>query len=93
MPRHYSAALPIAYVMVRLLILLNWLLGAAILILLFLIPNREWIMSAFHIALAMLSAGSPHMGAQVQVRTPDGTRSATIVERPFHDPKKTIAVA
>ena len=50
MPRHYSAALPIAYVMVRLLILLNWLLGAAILILLFLIPNREWIMSAFHIA-------------------------------------------
>lgn len=46
-----------------------------------------------NIALAMLSAGSAHMGAQVQVRTPDGTRSATIVERPFHDPKKTIAVA
>lgn len=46
-----------------------------------------------NIALAMLSAGSAQMGAQVQVRTPDGTRSATIVERPFHDPKKTIAVA
>ena len=50
MPRHYSAALPVAYVMVRLLIILNWMLGAAILILLFLIPNREWIMGAFHLA-------------------------------------------
>ena len=50
MPRHYSAALPIAYVMVRLLIILNWMLGAAILVLLLVIPNREWIMSAFHIA-------------------------------------------
>ena len=34
MSRSYSAALPIAYVVLRLLILLNWLFGAAILFLL-----------------------------------------------------------
>jgi hypothetical protein len=34
MPRPYSAALPIAYVVLRILILLNWLFGAAILVLL-----------------------------------------------------------
>ena len=34
MPRSYSAALPIAYVVLRLLILLNWLYGLAILVLL-----------------------------------------------------------
>ena len=42
----YSAALPIAYVLLRILIVLNWLFGAAILVLLFVMPNREWIMSA-----------------------------------------------
>ena len=51
------------------------------------------VMGARATGWAMLSAGSAQMGAQVQVRTPDGTRSATIVERPFHDPRKTIAVA
>ena len=50
MPRHYSAALPIAYVVLRLLVILNWLLGAAILTLLLIMPNREWIMSAFHLS-------------------------------------------
>lgn len=50
MSRHYSAALPIAYVALRVLIVLNWLFGAAILVLLLLMPNRDWIMSAFHLA-------------------------------------------
>jgi hypothetical protein len=47
MTRHYSAALPIAYIVLRILIVLNWLLGAAILVLLFISPNEQWIMSAF----------------------------------------------
>jgi len=47
MSRSYSAALPIAYVVLRILVLLNWLLGAAILVLLFVMPNEQWIMSAF----------------------------------------------
>src|SRR5688500_10235913 len=47
MPRSYSAALPIAYVVLRLLVILNWLFGAAILALLVVIPNEEWIMAAF----------------------------------------------
>ena len=48
-PASYSAALPIAYVVLRLLILLNWLMGAAILILLFVVPNERWIMSALEL--------------------------------------------
>ena len=47
MTRHYSAALPIAYVVLRILVVLNWLFGAAILVLLLLMPNEQWIMSAF----------------------------------------------
>jgi hypothetical protein len=50
MARHYSAALPIAYVVLRILVVLNWLFGAAILILLLLMPNEQWIMSAFKLA-------------------------------------------
>ena len=50
MPRPYSAALPIAYVVLRLLVILNWLLGVAILALLVVIPNREWIMSALDLS-------------------------------------------
>jgi hypothetical protein len=46
MPRHFSAALPIAYVVLRLLVILNWLVGAAILALLLVIPHEQWIMSA-----------------------------------------------
>ena len=46
MPRSYSAALPIAYVVLRILIVLNWLYGAAILALLLVMPNERWIMSA-----------------------------------------------
>jgi len=50
MTRHYSAALPIAYVLLRILILINWLAGVAILALLVLTPNEQWILSAFKIA-------------------------------------------
>lgn len=50
MPRDYSAALPIAFVMLRILIVLNWLLGAAILVLLTsTIVAEEWTMTALGI--------------------------------------------
>ncbi len=42
-----SAALPIAHVVLRILIVLNLLGGAAILALLVVMPNEQWIMSAF----------------------------------------------
>jgi hypothetical protein len=45
-----SAALPIAHVLLRILIVLNWLSGAAIAALLVVMPNRQWIMSAFHLS-------------------------------------------
>jgi hypothetical protein len=45
-----SAALPIAHVVLRILIVLNWLSGAAIAALLVAMPNRQWIMSAFHLS-------------------------------------------
>jgi hypothetical protein len=44
------AALPIAYVALRILIVLNWLMGAAILVLLFIMPNEQWIMKAFQLS-------------------------------------------
>jgi len=44
-----SPALPIAYVVLRILIVANWLLGVAILALLVVSPNERWIMSAFHL--------------------------------------------
>jgi hypothetical protein len=49
-PAPSSAALPIAYLMLRTLIVLNWLMGAAILALLVALPNEQWIMSAFKIS-------------------------------------------
>jgi hypothetical protein len=49
-PRSYSAALPIAHVALRILIVLNWLFGAAILALLVIMPNQQWIMSAFKLS-------------------------------------------
>ena len=45
-----SAALPIAHVVLRILVVLNWLSGAAIATLLVAMPNRQWIMSAFHLS-------------------------------------------
>ena len=50
MSQSSSAALPIAYVVLRILIILNWLLGAAILALLVVMPNEQWIMSAFKLS-------------------------------------------
>ncbi len=45
-----SPALPIAHVVLRILIIVNWLGGAAILALLVVMPNEQWIMSAFKLA-------------------------------------------
>ena len=45
-----SAALPIAYAVLRILIVVNWLGGAAILALLVVMPNERWIMTAFKLS-------------------------------------------
>jgi hypothetical protein len=45
-----SAALPIAYVVLRILVIVNWIGGAAILALLVIMPNEQWIMSAFKLS-------------------------------------------
>ena len=45
-----SPALPIAHVGLRILIVLNWLVVPVIVALLFVIPNREWIMSALKLS-------------------------------------------
>ena len=48
--QEFSAALPLAYNVLRILIVANWLMGAAILILLLLAPNQQWIMQAFKLS-------------------------------------------
>src|SRR5918993_580452 len=45
-----SAALPIARVLLRILIVVNWLGGAAILALLVVLPHEQWIMTAFKLS-------------------------------------------
>jgi hypothetical protein len=45
-----SAALPITHVLLRILVVVNWLGGAAILALLVVMPNKQWIMSAFNLS-------------------------------------------
>jgi hypothetical protein len=50
MPRSYSAALPTAYVVLHILIVLNWLVGAAFLALLVAAPNEQWIMTAYKLS-------------------------------------------
>jgi hypothetical protein len=47
MPQRYSAALPTANLVLQILIVLNWLVGAAFLALLVVAPNAQWIMSAY----------------------------------------------
>ena len=42
-----SPTLPIAHLALRVLIVVNWLGGVAILVLLLVMPNERWIMSAF----------------------------------------------
>jgi hypothetical protein len=49
-PVSSSAALPIAYIVLRILIVVNWLGGAAILALLVVMPNEQWIMTAFKLS-------------------------------------------
>src|SRR5215218_4359620 len=45
-----SAALPIAHVVLRIVIVLNWVGGAAIFALLVVMPNEQWIMAAFKLS-------------------------------------------
>jgi hypothetical protein len=49
-PAASSAALPIAYAVLRILIVVNWLMGVAILALLVVMPNEQWIMAAFKLS-------------------------------------------
>jgi len=46
-----------------------------------------------NIALAMVAADHAVIGARVEVDTGHGTLAATVVERPFYDPKKTLAAS
>jgi hypothetical protein len=45
-----SAALPIAHVALRVLIVLNYLMVGVILVLLFVVPNEQWIMSSLDLS-------------------------------------------
>ena len=45
-----SAALPIAYLVLRVLVVINWLMIPVILALLFVVPNAEWIRSALKLS-------------------------------------------
>ena len=49
-PASSSAALPIAYGLLRILIVANWFFGAAILALLLVTPNAQWIMASFKLS-------------------------------------------
>ena len=49
-PASPSAALPIVHVVLRVLIVANWLMVPAILTLLFLVPNERWIMKSFDLS-------------------------------------------
>ena len=49
-PKSTSAALPIAHGALRILVVVNWLAGAAILVLLVAMPTRQWIMSSLELS-------------------------------------------
>src|SRR5215467_11956394 len=49
-PATSSAALPVAHIGLRILIVLNWLMGAGIFVLLILMPHQQWIMAAFKLS-------------------------------------------
>src|SRR4051812_4470306 len=49
-PAPSSAALPIAYAVLRILTVVNWVMGTAILALLLVTPNEQWIMAAFKLS-------------------------------------------
>jgi aminomethyltransferase len=46
-----------------------------------------------NIALAMVAIEHAHVGMQVEVVLPSGPSVATVVDRPFFDPKKSLAAA
>jgi aminomethyltransferase len=46
-----------------------------------------------NIALAMVAVDCAVIGSEVEVVTPSGPTRATVVERPFYDPKKSLAAA
>src|SRR5262245_15254725 len=50
MDAKHSAALPIAFIVLRILIVVNWLGGAAIAALLLVMPNEDWIIRAFKLS-------------------------------------------
>jgi hypothetical protein len=49
-PASSSAALPIAYLVLRVLIVLNWLMAVAIVVLLVAFPTRQWIMTSLDLS-------------------------------------------
>jgi hypothetical protein len=49
-PASSSAALPITHVVLRILVVMNWLMAAVIVTLLVALPNEQWIMSAFDLS-------------------------------------------
>ena len=49
-PSPTSAALPIAHAALRILIVVNWLAGAAIFVLLVAMPTRQWILSSLELS-------------------------------------------
>ena len=49
-PPTSSAALPIVHVVLRILIVLNWMMVPMILALLIVLPNEQWIMRAFNLS-------------------------------------------
>jgi hypothetical protein len=52
-PASPSAALPLAHLTLRILIVVNWLWAGAIVVLLVAMPNREWILSALDLSPSM----------------------------------------
>jgi hypothetical protein len=50
MTQNTSAALPIAHVLLRILVVLNWLMAVLIVVLLLATPTREWIMSSLDLS-------------------------------------------
>ena len=49
-PSSSSPALPLAHVLLRVLVIGNWLWGVAMLVLLVAVPHKAWILSAFKLA-------------------------------------------
>ena len=46
-----------------------------------------------NIALAMIAVSHAQIGTEVEIMTPSGPARASVVERPFYDPKKKLAAA